>query len=408
MNGCGWLLRFGLVTAGAVASACGGSVAKDSASTVGHDGGTSIDAAAVVDAAREPVDAGAEASACGSLAAPGTKAGCVCPAGRTCDVNGCRHGESCDTSTSTCVPSPVGCGTPGTPYDGGAPPTGSVGLDGGAMSRLYFAVVGDTRPPSEDDTAGYPTAIITRIFDDVEALSPRPPFVISTGDYQYAAPTGTQGATQLDLYNGARSHYSGLQFPTMGNHECTGYTNSNCGAGNADGITNNYTAYLQKMLAPIQQTGPYYEIDLAAPDGSWTAKFLFVAANAWTADQGTWLDAAMSKPTTYTFLVRHEGGTSSTAPGVSPSELIMGRHPYTLSIVGHAHSYYLTGVREVTIGNGGAPLSGGVNYGFGMVSQQPDGFSPLCAAGLLGVISPTRAPFVSAALNTLASAGVTS
>jgi hypothetical protein len=48
-------------------------------------------------------------------------------------------------------------------------------------------------------------------------------------------------------------------------------------------------------------------------------------------------------------------------------------HPYTLAIVGHTHSYERSGPREVIIGNGGAPLSGGVDYGFGMISQQGDG-----------------------------------
>ena len=62
-----------------------------------------------------------------------------------------------------------------------------------------------------------------------------------------------------------------------------------------------------------------------------------------------------------------------TAPGVTPSENIMAMHPYTLSIVGHTHTYERSGPREVIIGNGGAPLSGGVDYGFGMISQQGDG-----------------------------------
>jgi hypothetical protein len=310
---------------------------------------------------------------CGTLVGPNVKAGCQCPSGRTCTANGCRYGDYCDTTTSICQPAPIGCGTPGATYDGGAPPTGTVGVDGGALSRLYFGVVGDTRPPDEDDTSGYPTAIITKIFADIQALSPRPSFVVSTGDYQYANPTGTQGAIQVGYYLMARAGYSGLQFPAMGNHECTGLTNSNCGEGNPDGITNNYTTFMQMLLAPIGQTSPYYEMDVDAPDQSWTAKFLFIAANAWTQTQADWLAAAMARATTYTFLVRHESASADTAPGVNPSENIMAMHPYTLSIVGHTHTYQHSAAREIIIGNGGAPLSGGVDYGYGMLSQQSDG-----------------------------------
>jgi hypothetical protein len=322
-------------------------------------------------------DAGNPGETCGTFVGPDVPAGCNCASGQTCTANGCYGGWWCDTATNQChATPPAGCGGGGGDggvYDGGTPVTGTVGPTGGSVSRLYFAVVGDTRPPSEDDTANYPTAIITQIYTHMEALSPRPTFAVSTGDYQYAAPTGSQGATQLDLYLGAKTKYSGPLFPTMGNHECTGYTASNCGAGNPDGLTNNYNSYLSKMLGPINQTSPSYEVDVNAADGTWTAKFLFVAANAWTQDQANWLDQAMGKATTYTFLVRHESASANTAPGVAAAENIMLKHPYTLSLVGHTHTYEHSGPQEVIIGNGGAPVSGGKNYGFGMLGQQADG-----------------------------------
>jgi hypothetical protein len=82
----------------------------------------------------------------------------------------------------------------------------------------------------------------------------------------------------------------------------------------------------------------------------------------------------MRKPTTYTIIIRHEPAGTNTTPGVGPSENIMANHPYTLSLVGHVHTYAHTpNAREVTIGNGGAPLGGSTNYGYGMVSQQADG-----------------------------------
>jgi len=316
---------------------------------------------------------GSAPASCGDLAGPNTAASCPCPSGKSCQANGCRYQSYCNTTTNMCQPAPIGCGTPGQAYSPGPAPTGSVGPTGGSVSRLYFAVVGDTRPANEDDTAGYPTAIITQIFQDMQALSPSPTFAVSTGDYQYSNPSGTQSGTQLGYYMGARAKYSGTVFPAMGNHECTGATASNCGSGNTDGLTTNYNNFLSMMLAPINQTSPYYEIDVNAPDGSWTSKFLFVAANAWTQTQANWLDQAMGKTTTYTFLIRHEALSASTAPGVGPAENIMAKHPYTLSIVGHTHSYQHSGPREVIIGNGGAPLSGTGDYGFGMISQQANG-----------------------------------
>jgi hypothetical protein len=333
-------------------------------------------------------DGGAPAQ-CGPLAGPSTDAGCACPSGKTCGANGCRYGQYCNTTSSTCQPAPIGCGTPGSTYDAGSVPTGTVGPTGGSVSRLYFAVMGDTRPANEDDTSGYPTAIVTQIYEDMQALSPPPTFVVSTGDYQFASPTGTQSTPQLDLYTAARAKYSGTVFPAMGNHECTGATASNCGQGNADGLTPNYNNFLTMLLGPVNQTNPYYEIDVSSAAGAatpWTSKFLFVAANAWTQTQANWLAAAMSKTTTYTFLVRHEAASASTAPGVAPSENIMAMHPYTLSIVGHTHSYQRSGPREVIIGNGGAPLSNSSKYfGFALFKMRSDG---AIVADMLNMNSP--------------------
>ncbi len=311
----------------------------------------------------------------------------------------CPNGDECTSDTScepavtvsgsqeqVCVPRGAcasGTGDAGTKPDdagvafdgGGGTPTGTIGPNGGSISRLLFAVVGDTRPATYEDLPGYPTAIITKIFSDIEALPARPPFVVSTGDYQFAASgsTSTAGA-QLDIYQSARAKYSGVTFPAMGNHECTGSTTSNCGANGTNGITANYKAFMSKMLAPIQKTLPYYVINVNATDNTWTSKFVFIAANAWDSTQATWLATALAVPTTYTFVVRHESaGSNPVAPGVAPSETIMAQHPYTLALVGHSHTYYHgNGSREVTIGNGGAPLTS-KTYGFGVFSRRSDG-----------------------------------
>ncbi|HEY8041682.1 MAG TPA: hypothetical protein VIF15_17875, partial [Polyangiaceae bacterium] len=120
------------------------------------------------------------------------------------------------------------------------PITGTVGNNGGSLSRLVFAVVGDTRPANEDDTGGYPTSVITKIYQDIEAQSPKPPFALSTGDYMFASTGGGSTATQqASLYMQARGAYTGASFPAMGNHECgvgsgcSGSTDCNCGPGNS-------------------------------------------------------------------------------------------------------------------------------------------------------------------------------
>jgi predicted dithiol-disulfide oxidoreductase (DUF899 family) len=245
------------------------------------------------------------------------------------------------------------------------------------VDNLVFAVVGDSRPPTIDDVAGYPTSQITKIFEDIAALRPLPAFVIGTGDYQFAS-TGTRSTAsqQLAIYAKARMAYPGPFFPAMGNHECTGGTSSNCVPG-ADGVTPNLAAFITTLLAPIQKRAPYYAIQVNAADRSWTSKFVFVAANAWGDDQQAWLAATLAQRTTYTFVIRHEPHDAANAPpGVSGSETLLAQHPFTLSIVGHTHTYahYKDSPKEVIFGNGGAPLAySGKDYGYGLFSRRSDG-----------------------------------
>ena len=256
--------------------------------------------------------------------------------------------------------------------DAGKPPVG-VGADGGTLEHLLFAIVGDTRPANPDDTTGYPTPIVTQIYQDIEKLNPRPPFVVGTGDYQFASTRGSESAPQLDLYLTARDKYSGLFFPAMGNHECTGATDSNCGPGNHSGETNNYNEFMSKLLGPVQKTKPYYSIDVNAAGSSWTSKFVFVAANAWDSGQQSWMQQEMARKTTYTFVIRHESSSANTAPGVTPSDAILAQYPYTLLIVGHSHTYEHPDTKVALFGNGGAPLTGSNDYGYGIVTQRSDG-----------------------------------
>ncbi len=314
---------------------------------------------------------------CGTLAGPDLAAACKSCGSRPCQANGCYGGWWCNTATSRCQPAPSECSPAGdggaVHIDAGGPLTGAVGPNGGTVSRLFFAVIGDTRPPVINDTKAYPTQVIRQIYGDLEGSTPRPSFAVSTGDYLFSTANGTAAAPQLDLYASARALYSNVVFPAVGNHECTGAVTSNCGAGNADGVTANYSAFLAQVLAPIGKTNPNYVVDVNASDGSWTSKLVFVAGNAWSPGDYAWLEGVLARPTTYTIIVRHEPKAASQAPGARDSEIIMAGHPYTLAIVGHTHTYGRTGQRQVTIGNGGAPLTGGVNYGYGLIQQRSDG-----------------------------------
>src|SRR5205807_2692194 len=99
---------------------------------------------------------------------------------------------------------------------------------------------------------------------------------------------------------------------------------------------------------------------------------VFVAPNAWTATQSSWLSSVLADPTTYTFVVRHESILANTAPGVSPSQNIIAQYPLTLLVEGHAHTFsYYPASKELIVGNGGAPLSGSVDYGYVIAQQRP-------------------------------------
>jgi hypothetical protein len=255
-----------------------------------------------------------------------------------------------------------------------APQRQGAGPGGGLLGQLVFGVVGDTRPVNVDDTANYPTAVVGQIWTDVQAASPHPAFAISTGDYMQASTTGWQQGPQLEAYLGTRAVFDGVVYAAMGNHECNGDTQSNCGPGTELGETRNYTEYLAKLVTPIGESRPYFVERFAATDHSWTAKLVFIAANAWSAAQGAWLDTTLGEPTTYTFVVRHEPSASFHAPGVIPSDTIIARHPHTLLIFGHTHTYeHLAGEPAIIVGNGGAPLSSDVDYGYVVVARQPSG-----------------------------------
>jgi hypothetical protein len=195
---------------------------------------------------------------------------------------------------------------------------GSVtGITGGRLARLSFAVVGGGAPAND---------IVADAWEEVDTYPQLPAFAVTTGNY------GADQA-QIEQYLDAQKVFPNLAFPAMGVEECTGSASSNCGPGNADGFTTRYSAFLKDMLSPLGVTRPYYGVEVAGLTGAWSAKLVFIAANAWDATQATWLDAELSKPTTYTFVVRGEP-SCSIAPGAAASDAIVAQHPYTVMLVG--------------------------------------------------------------------------
>jgi hypothetical protein len=230
---------------------------------------------------------------------------------------------------------------------------------------LRFAVFGDVRPGNPDDTANYPEAIVAGIFKLAAAKGAQ--FVVGTGDYMFASSQASVDA-QMALLLEAEANFSGPIYHTLGNHECTGATASNCPGGNE---TANIRAFMSKLV-PSGTTTPYYRVDVATPLGA--AKFVFVAANAWSDAQATWLQTQLADPTTYTFVVRHESPSITETPGVTPSETMISAAPFTLELLGHSHLYERIDTQRVISGNGGAPLAHRRGtYGFLLVEQQADG-----------------------------------
>jgi len=190
---------------------------------------------------------------------------------------------------------------------------------------------------------------------------------------------------QYDDYMAARAKFAGKFLPTMGNHECNGFTDSNCPVGSFTGMTQDY---VNTILSPsTAQTSPYFSALYLANDGSWSAKLLFIAANAWSTAQQTWLQSTLAVRTTYTFIVRHEPANANTAPGVTPSEsqisAAFNAGNITLSLTGHTHLIQLPGgtqpygdsfgstkAYETIIGCGGAPLDGGPAYGYAVATRR--------------------------------------
>jgi hypothetical protein len=341
------------------------------------------------------------ATSCNVLVPPDQTSCCTsCGGQHTCQPNGCYNGYWCNSSRCRCTAPPSNCnldgGAAGTGGTGGAGGqggqgeagqggvggaagqggsggsggasgsggSGPIGPNGGAVDRLSFAVWGDSRPPQVNDTTGYPSAILSSIAQRANATDAE--FALTSGDYMFAN-TASAVSGQVPLLLAAEQPFTKFIFRAMGNHECTGASASNCPNGTE---TPNVRAYLMDLV-PFTQT-PYYSFRVDTSLGM--AKFVVIAANAWSSTQQSWLDATLSQATTYTFVVRHEALGNNQAPGAPPSDTIIAAHPLTLAFYGHTHEYSHIAANHVISGNGGAPLRiSGAYYGFLHVTQRADG-----------------------------------
>jgi len=239
---------------------------------------------------------------------------------------------------------------------------GTVGPTGGTVDRLAFAVWGDSRPGNLNDDASYPVAVVRGIAE--RAAGTPAEFAVATGDYMFSS-TSSSVATQVSMLLGAEGAFTKQIFRTMGNHECTGATASNCPNATE---TYNVRAFMMQLVPFTQK--PYYAFTVHTHMGD--AKFVFVAANAWDATQQSWLETQLAQPTQYSFVVRHEPPGNTEAPGAAPSDAIISSHPLTVAFYGHTHTYRKLAANSVISGNGGAPMSYGYP-GFIYVEQRPDG-----------------------------------
>ena len=237
-----------------------------------------------------------------------------------------------------------------------------IGTDGGTVTLLRFVQFGDIQPKDLDDDGRYPSITVQSIF--TQAAGKKPNFMTGVGDYIFAD-SYDHAVAQMDMLLEAEKPYPHTIIHPMGNHECTGYTNSNCPNGNETGQVK---AYFEKLLTFSSTC--YFKVDIKTSLGD--AKVVYVCANGWNSTQETWLRGVMAQQTKYTFVVRHEPPSVTEAPGVSPSEPILKAYKNTLYMYGHIHEYQHLSTNEVISGNGGATLAGDF-FGYLFVEQLPDG-----------------------------------
>jgi len=322
-------------------------------------------------------------TACGDYASPDQSGTCHCPGGGACTANGCGSGKWCHLTTNRCVNPPSGCSAGGSSGSSGSS-TGSVGASGGTVSLLHFGLTGDTRPPSCNDTASYPSAIIDTIADKFKAEDAQ--FALDLGDHMYVCDyTLATAQAQMQLYQAAQARYPGTWFMTMGNHECS---HNPCLEGSQNA---NYVAFMN-ALAPIASK-PYYAFDVKTQKG--VATFVIIADNAWDSTQASWLESTLATAdtkATYTIVARHHPQDDTSVATNADSVQIIRKHKLSLLLTGHSHQYEhqtADGARDLVLGTGGAPLvasGAGAFNGYAMVDQLSSGDLQVSVYDLTGTL----------------------
>ena len=234
-----------------------------------------------------------------------------------------------------------------------------IGPKGGTVDLLRFAVFGDVRPHNMDQDADYPAKVVQQIFTRVAARKPQ--FVLGVGDWMFAS-NYTHAKAQLTALLAAEKPYAHQVFHAMGNHECNGWTSSNCPRGDETGQVR---AYFEELLPYTKKA--YFSFTIKTRLGD--TKVVVTAPNAWDPAQQSWLQQVMQQKTRYTIVVRHEPSSDTRAPGVKPSDAIFKSYPVTLYLFGHYHEYRHLSANQVISGNGGAPLASGSHFGYLWVEQ---------------------------------------
>ncbi len=241
-----------------------------------------------------------------------------------------------------------------------------VGVHGGTVDRLRFAVFGDIRPPIPDQNSAYPSAIFGEVMAGVQDLGVQ--FAVSTGDYMNANFCASCVDAQLDMLTAAEARFSGHVFHALGNHECATLTSYNCESENE---TSNIRTFRTRLLAGYDHT--YFDWIVHTSMGD--AHFIATAPNAWSPAQATWFNTVLAYPAAYTIVIAHEP-PSAAGPGTVPIEDAMALRTggVSLRLYGHVHEYSHVGFNGTVTGNAGAPLSGtGSYFGFVVIEQRADG-----------------------------------
>jgi hypothetical protein len=319
-----------------------------------------------------------------------------CPTGYSCQTVMGTTGlqQTCFPNNEACVPSTAGGDTPDqsmpestsdlsfppgahdlatAPRDfGGIPAGGQVGPQGGSVDRLFFGFTGDTRPAQCGDV--YPTMVIQNIYTLMKGDGVQ--FAIDQGDHMFNCGSGQSAFSgakqQMNDYVTAAALLGKTVFMTMGNHECTGESQSLCALSSYGGNPN-YTAFMD-ALAPVSSK-PYYRFDVMTKTG--LAVFLVVADDTWDATQQQWLTTQLTDADTrakYTFVSKHHPDGNTDHPEFQQIYNLVRQHKYTLFLTGHSHLFkrQSSDPRALVIGCGGAPLAGGTFWGYGTALQGSD------------------------------------